>query len=383
MTGADILRNAAGLDPLLRAEADEGERLRRLTPTAVTALRQAGAFRMPMPAAWGGPEVDIVTQAEVVETLARADGSAGWCVMIGSDSGFYSAFLDDAAGRAIYPDLDTVTAGGVLPAGRLDRQADGGYRLSGRWSFASGIDHAEVIAAGAVVFAGGEPQPGPQGHPEWRIALLPRAAFEVHDTWHTTGLAASGSQDYSTDGVAVPAEHTFSFADGPRRAGTLYAWPGMFLGNTAAVPLGIARDALDVARAIWVDKVIGPEPRPAREDPRVRAALARAEAMVGAVRSYTYDQLRSLWATLERGDLPTPDQRAALAGSYAHTFQTCRAAVTLLYEEMGSLSVYRRCPLDRHLRDLLTVSQHLLGQTRTLEMAGAMWLGLPPPLPVL
>src|SRR5207248_1172731 len=182
----------------------------------------------------------------IIETLSRADGSAGWSAMIGSDGGFYSSFLDDEAGRSLYPDLDAVTAGGVLPAGRLDRGPDG-YRLSGRFSFASGIAHADLV----------------------------------------------------------------------------------------------------VARAIWADKIILPDMTPARNEPRVRATIARAEAMVGSVRSYTYDLLGSFWDTLAAGDTPTLEQRAALAGSFAYTFQTCRDAVQLLYQEVGSQSVYRGCPLDR------------------------------------
>jgi alkylation response protein AidB-like acyl-CoA dehydrogenase len=380
----EILANAVALAPRLRAQAAENERLRRLGSETVDGLRSAGAFRLPMPAAWGGPEVDIVTQTEIIETLSAADGSAGWCAMIGSDSGFYSAFLDDEAGRDLYPDLDLVTAGGVTPVGRLDvDRARGGYRLSGRFTFASGIHHAEVVAAGAVAFDDGVPVTGPDGRPKWRVALMPKADVEVVDTWHTTGLAGSGSCDYAAADVFVPAERTFAFADGARRDGPLYAWPGMFIANAPGVPLGIARDALAVARAIWVDKVILPDQRPARDDPRVRASLARAEAMVGSARSYHYAVLGSVWDTLVAGDPPTLEQRAALAGSFPHTFQTCREAVALLYEEIGSQSVYRSCPLDRHLRDLVTIGQHLLGQNRMREMAGGMWLGQPSPLPVL
>ncbi|HEV7535089.1 MAG TPA: acyl-CoA dehydrogenase family protein [Acidimicrobiia bacterium] len=382
MKGADILANAVALAPRLREQAAENERLRRLSPDTVDGLRAAGAFRMPMPAVWGGPEIDIVTQTEIIEVLSAADGSAGWCAMIGSDSGFYSAFLDDGAGRALYPDLDAVTAGGVVPAGRLDT-VPGGYRLTGRFTFASGIHHAQVVAAGAVAFADGGMVTGADGRPVWRVALMPREAFEVFDTWHTTGLAGSGSCDYAADGLFVPAERTFAFADGARRPGPLYRWPGMFISNAPGVPLGIARDALAAARGIWVDKVILPDMRPARDDPRVRAALARAEALVGSARSYHYDVLGSLWDTVVVGDAPSLEQRAALAGSFPHTFQTCRDAVALLYEEIGSQSVYRSCPLDRHLRDLVTIGQHIMGQNRMREMAGGMWLGEPSPLPVL
>ena len=382
MKAADILANVVALAPRLREQAAGNERLRRLSPETVDGLRTAGAFRLPMPAAWGGPEVDILTQTEIVEVLSAADGSAGWCAMIGSDSGFYSAFLDDAVGRALYPDLDAVTAGGIVPAGRLD-VVPGGYRLSGRFTFASGIHHAQVVAAGAVAFADGAMVTGPDGRPKWRVALMPVEAFEVIDTWHTTGLAGSGSCDYAADGLFVPEEQTFAFADGARRDGPLYAWPGMFIANAPGVPLGIARAALDAARGIWADKVILPDLRPARDDARVRTALARAEALVGSARSYHYDVLGSLWETVLSGDPPSLDQRAALAGSFPHTFQTCRDAVALLYEEIGSQSVYRDCPLDRHLRDLTTTGQHIMGQNRMREMAGGMWLGEPSPLPVL
>ena len=382
MKTGDILANAVAVAPRLREQAAENERLRRLSSETVDALRRAGAFRMPMPGAWGGPEVDILTQTEIIETLSAADGSAGWCAMIGSDSGFYSAFLDDDVGRALYPDLDMVTAGGVVPAGRLD-VVPGGYRLSGRFTFASGIHHAGVVAAGAVAFDGGAMVTGPDGRPKWRVALMAKESFEVIDTWHTTGLAGSGSCDYVAENLFVPAEQTFAFADGAKRDGPLYAWPGMFIANAPGVPLGIARAALEVAKGVWADKMIVPDLRPARDDPRVRAALSRAEAMVGAARSYHYDVLGSLWDTVVAGDQPTLDQRAALAGSFPHTFQTCRDAVALLYEEIGSQSVYRSCPLDRHLRDLVTVGQHIMGQNRMREMAGGMWLGEPSPLPVL
>jgi hypothetical protein len=87
-----------------------------------------------------GPELDICTQTEIIETLSRADASVGWCVMIGSDSGSFSGFLEEATARSLYPDLDAVTAGWVVSAGTLE-VGDGGYRLSGRWSFGSGSTH--------------------------------------------------------------------------------------------------------------------------------------------------------------------------------------------------------------------------------------------------
>lgn len=379
--GPAILANARGLEPLLREEADEAERRRRLTPRAVDALRAAGVFRMTMPASWGGPEVDILTQVEIIEAVSRADGSAGWCTMIGSDSGFYSASLDDAVARRLFPDLDAVTAGWLYPVGRL-QPVDGGYLLTGRWSFGSGCTHADVIVGGALVFDGETPVPGPDGAPDWRIAVLPAGAYGILDTWHTTGLAGSGSHDYTTEATFVPTEQTYRFTD-RGRPGPLYAWPGLFITNLPGVPLGIARDALDQARSILAGKLVMPEMKPARDEPRVRLAVARAEARVGSARSYVFDVLGRFWATLEAGDAPTFEQRAALGGCLVHASESCRAAVQLLYETVGSSSIYRSSPLERHLRDLLTIGQHVIGQPRMWEWAGGLWFGEAPEIPLL
>jgi alkylation response protein AidB-like acyl-CoA dehydrogenase len=376
LDGPTILRNARAAAPALRAEADGNERRRELTPRAVDVLRSTGAFRMAMPRAWGGPELDICTQVEILEELAAADGSAGWCAMIGSDGGYYTAALDDAVGRELYADLDAVTAGWIAPAGTL-RSVPGGYRLEGRWQFGSGCTHAEVIIGGAMVVDDGGPVPTAEGRPEMRVAVLPADRFEILDTWHTTGLAGSGSHDYRIADTFVPAERTFRFGDlrQRRRDGVLYAWPGMFFANFPAVALGIARTALEVAEQLLADKVLTPEMRPARDDGRVRAGIAGAHALVGASRSYVFDTLGDLWSTLEAGAEPSLRQRARLHGLHGHTLRSCRDAVRTLADIVGSASIYRSCPIERHLRDLTTIGQHVLAQTRSIEAAGALWLG--------
>jgi alkylation response protein AidB-like acyl-CoA dehydrogenase len=372
VTGASILVGAREARPVLEAEAAESERRRQLTPAAVDALRATGVFRMPMPRAWGGPEVHPCAQIEIIEELARADGSAGWCAMIGSDGGYFSASLDDASGRALYPDLDAVTAGWVQPVGRLDRVVDG-YRLSGRWRFASGCTHADVMLAGALTFDGGEPVLGHDGQPEWRIALLPADQVTIVETWDPTGLAGSGSHDYTTEGTIVPAEHTFRFGE-VRREGPLYAWPGSFGWNWHGVPLGIARAALDATEDLLDGKVLVPELRPARDEPRIRAGVARAEAMVGAARSYAFDVIDAFWHALVRDSLPSRRVRAGAAGLVNHTVRTCRAAVALLADTVGTDSTRRGFALERHLRDLQTLSQHFSAQPKFLEVVGALWL---------
>jgi alkylation response protein AidB-like acyl-CoA dehydrogenase len=373
--GTAILERARAVAPVLREEADAGEAARQLTPRAVAALRSTGVFRMATSRSVGGPEVDLGTQLEIVEELSRADGSAGWCAMIGADGGYYRTALAGEVGAALYRDLDNVTAGFVQqPVGRLD-VVDGGYRLSGHWPFGSGSTHADVIAAGALVFDDGRMVLTADGRPDNRVAVLPADRFEVLDTWFTTGLAGSGSHDYTADDTFVPTDHTFGFEDlGRGEGGTLYRWPGMFLLNIAAVPLGVARAALDAAGDLLAGKVFLPEMRPARDDPRVRTAVARAHALVGSARSYLFDAIGAFWAALEAGLPPSLRTRAAVGTAIVHAFLSSHEAVQLLVDTVGAAAVHRSCPLERHLRDLATMRQRLAGQQRLLEVVGGLWL---------
>src|SRR5580704_3049441 len=187
---SDIYANARALSGYFKDQAVAIDEARRLPPDVVARVREAGLFRLTMPKIWGGPELSTIEQVEVIEELSRANSAVGWCVMIGCDSGIYSGYLDDAVGRKLYPRLDMSTAGWVWPAGRADR-VDGGYRVSGQWMFGSGITHADVVSAGCLVH-----ESGATVNPYWRIMLAPASAFDIQDTWYTTGLRGTGSNHY-------------------------------------------------------------------------------------------------------------------------------------------------------------------------------------------
>ena len=156
LAAADIITAVRALAPEIQSRGDEIAALRRLPIDLVRKLKAAGVFRMAMPKAWGGPEMTPREQCEVYEVLGAADASVAWCAKIGSDSGYFAAQLDEQAARTLYPDLDFVTAGQVPPNG-LGERVDGGYRLSGHWTFGSGCTHADVIGAGFLVTENGKP----------------------------------------------------------------------------------------------------------------------------------------------------------------------------------------------------------------------------------
>lgn len=382
LSAEQIRAGAVELLPTIDARSDEIEAARRLPLDLVAALKRAGVFRMPMPRAWGGPEMTPRQQVDVIELLAAADPSVGWCVMIGCDPGYFTAFLDDAVGRALCPDLDAVSAGWASPAGRA--VWDGATCVvDGRWSFASGCTHADLIVAGCVEYDGAVMRHTPGGHPATRIVVAPANAWTIHDTWYTTGLAGSGSHEYSVNGLRVPVEHTFSLLDPPRRPGPLYAFPGMFFAIMSGVPLGLARRAIDVAQDVIGRKTLLPQRIPMRDSPGVRAAVGRAESAYGAARAYVYDVLDRLWAELEADGELRLRTRAELALSRARAFRMARDVAELMVDTVGTQAIHRSSPLDRLLRDAITMKQHVAAQDRMLEVAGGMLLGASSTLPFL
>lgn len=377
LTGEDIYRNARQLAGEIRGRSNDIEAARRLPADIVQQMRDAGVFRMNMPRIWGGPEMTPMQQNEVIEELSRANASVGWCTMIGSDSGLMSAYLDDDVAREMYPRLDMVQAGWYFPAGRAQR-VKGGYRMTGKWRFASGCTHCDWLSAGCVIMTeGGQPRMV-GGIAEWRVLMARPSEFELIDTWHTTGLQGSGSYDYRCEDLFIPEEHTFSFFEPPQREGTLYSRPDTYLRKMPGIPLGVARDTLDTVRSLVADKLEFPSRRPYREMPRIQSAIAEAESLYGAARSYLFTTLERQWEKLETGAELTKDERAHLWLARVNAFQSSRRVVQMMYDTVGGGAIYsQESPLDRHLRDINTMCQHLIGQTKGWEAVGALLLDAP------
>ncbi|MFE1958625.1 acyl-CoA dehydrogenase family protein [Streptomyces sp. NPDC059479] len=376
-TSADeILSRARQAVPELRKYAAEIEKERHLPPAVVTLLRDIGVFRAAMPKEWGGPELTSMQQAQLVEIIATGDVSSAWCAMIGMDSGIYSGYLEESVARDMYPRLDMANSGWIHPQGHAER-VPGGYRISGNWRFGSGLTHCDWLAAGCLVHRDGvlEPDPFTGDERQWRIMLARPDQYEIHDTWFTTGLAGSGSQDYSATDLFIPEEHSFSFGS-PRRPGPLHAAPDAILRKMAGVPLGMARAALDHVRELASTRIDRETATPWSADHRVQSTVAQAEMELAAVRAAVYSSLEAQWSALERGDEMTTDARVATALARHHAFRTGRRIVHALYDLVGGASVYRdKSPLDRWLRDANTMNQHAVAQDSILQLTGQVLLG--------
>ena len=382
-----VLRAAIGLAEQIRAASAEIERGRRLPAGIAAAMKDAGVFGMVMPRAWGGLEVDPLTQFRVIEALAMADGSVGWCAMIGCDGGYMTAFLDQDVGRAMYPDLLMATAAAATTTGQAVR-VPGGYRVSGRFPFVSGCNHCEWLWLGCVVHENGVARVDGNGVPETRQCFVRLSECDILDTWHTTGLRGTGSNDVFIRDMFVEEARTFSFQDPTliKRPGPLYAFPFLFIAKGAAPALGVARHAIDAviesaatkpARRYTVGERIEAA-KVLRDDVYVQDAVGRAETHLAATRAYYFDVMGDLWVTLLAGRQPSERQVALFTAAYAHVVGVCVDVVQLVYKAAGGTAVYQKGPLDRCLRDVLTMNQHVIGTSRTYEMAGRLLLGLEP-----
>ncbi|MFN8522225.1 MAG: acyl-CoA dehydrogenase family protein [Chloroflexota bacterium] len=375
---ADLVPAARAAIPALRDDAGNCERERRLAEASVRALREAGAYRMVMPRAWGGPEADPVTQIRMVEELSIGNASAGWCAMIGSDGGYVTAFLDQQVGRELYRDLDAVTAVVTRPSA-VATVVPGGYRVSGQFQFASGCRAATYFVGNCFVHEGGKPLTDQAGAPITRMCLMRMSECEILDTWTTTGLRGTGSHDVAVKEVFVPEEHTFNMVTSPiTREGPLYAFRSMYIANGAGVPFGLARAAIDAVKEIAETKTVRLGGGGLRNEPFAHTALARAESLLGSARAYCYDVMGDVWQTLQRGDQPDPQQRAKFRLCMASSSHMSGEAVTLMYQVAGSAALYATNPLDRIMRDMTTVNQHVANQLKVYETAGRMLFGLEP-----
>src|SRR6185437_1081332 len=269
MTSEEILANVRALVPEIQSRTTETAKLRRIPADLVAKLRAAGVFRIMFPRTWGGPEMPLPQQVELIETLSYGDPSVGWAVKIGSDSGYFCAFLEESAARELYPSIDYATAGQAPPNGRAVR-VPGGYRVTGRWGFASGCTHADVMVGGCLIVESAGATPTGMIY-----ILAPAASFEVEDTWYSNGLVGSGSHHYKVKDLFIPERHAFSLAGPAKFDGPLFADAGsatVFI-PMAGTPLGLMRRAIEVTVELSREKVISLPAPPTlmRNLPRVNA----------------------------------------------------------------------------------------------------------------
>ena len=354
----------------LAARIEEG---RKLPQAAVDALVRAGAFKLLVPRAYGGSQAHPATFLAVVEQIARADGSAGWCTMIGATSGLMSVHLDDDVAREVYGRDDAITCGVFAPMGRATPSGDG-YRVSGRWPFASGCEHSQWRMGGTIVV--GEAGPAellPNGAPDVRSVLFRADETRVIDTWDTSGLRGTGSHDIEVTAALVPRSRTFSLiSEKPKHAGYTLPFFGVLAAGVAGVGLGIARAALDTFIAMAKSKTPPGSKRTLAHRELVQLDVAKAEAKLRGARAFLYEAIEEAAA----GEAPSLAVRARLRLAAAHAAEESAAVTALAYHAGGGSAIYAKSPLQRHFRDANVVTHHLMVSATASTLAGRVLLDI-------
>ena len=372
-----LVAAARALQPMVREHAEDAQKLRHVPEAAVRAMAQAGLYRTAAPACFGGAEADPFTTIEVIEAISQADGSIGWALMIGIETvGIGGALMDRdmAAGLfAEHPDL--VMCGALNPQGRA-RKVDGGWRVSGQWPFASGCHHANFFWGQCVVEDGVV-----EDSSTLLEVLVPRASYEIVDTWHVNGLRGTGSHDVRVEDLFVPDEMTTQVAgQKPKHDGPLYRMPPFtrLAYNKVGVATGIARSALDAFVELAEHKQPRLSSRALRERPRAQLCYAQAEAALRGARAFVFDAVSDVWDTVNDGGVADRRQRALVRLACSHACQEAIRAVELVHQAAGTSANFEDSPIGKARRDVAVVAQQVMVAPQFIEDAGRVLLGLDP-----
>jgi alkylation response protein AidB-like acyl-CoA dehydrogenase len=307
----------------------------------------------------------------VYEALARADASVAWTVMIGSGSWCDLASLPRATFDELFAGApDAITAGVFSPSGSI-AAADGGYRVSGRWSFASGCEHADWIYGNCV-------EAVVDGVPRLRIALFSPDQVVIEDTWTVSGLCGTGSHHFHVDSVAVPAERTLEpMVDPPSLDAPVLRvpLPALFALAVASVAIGSAQGALDDIVAIAADKVPLLDSRPLAANPTFQLELATADTELRAARALIYETAEEAWEAATGAGEFTLQHRARIRAAAVWAAEQAADVVRAAHRAGGGGSIYAASPLQRRLRDISALTQHFIVRRDTLTTAGAILAG--------
>jgi alkylation response protein AidB-like acyl-CoA dehydrogenase len=377
---------AQKLAPIIREHADRAEREAQIPREVVDAFHDAGLFRILLPRKMGGGELTIPDSLRLCEEVARIDGSAGWNLAICSGGPMFGYNLSRAAFEKIYGDPLGLSAGSLNPATTRVVAADGGWRFSGKATYASGSGHATYLMAAGMVLRDGAPQMV-DGFPMMRAGLFPIKHAKILNTWSTAGMRGTGSNDCEFENVLVPDEFTFDWlnAKSPWQRGPFENIPLQlqFVGGLVSVVLGTARHALDALNEMAQAKVPAAARSTLRERPLAQIQFAQAEGLLHAARAYFYSCNDEIWRKGEAGESFSIQDRAHARLAVVTAAKLAVQAVDLVADAAGMNSALTSSPIERCWRDVHTATQHVLMNTTRFEVVGRVLFGLDPGSPVI
>lgn len=381
----DPASRARAVAPLVAAAAGRIEAGRELPADLLDALHAAAMFRTLLPRALGGDEAPLSEHVRMLEIIAAADASTAWCIGQAAGCSMASAYMAPAAARQVWGDPRGVLAWGQAAPGAVAEVVEGGYRVTGRWSFASGGRHATWFGGHCRVHeADGSLRAGPEGAPIERTMLIPAGQARLTDAWQVIGLRGTGSDTYAVDGLFVPAALSVQrdVAEQRQHDGRLYRFSTThaYASGFAGVALGIARGMLTAFLALASEKTPGGTGRALRDSPVLQRELALAEARLRAARGLLLGTLDEAWAHVAAGGALDIERRMGIRLAATYATHQAREVVDMCWQEAGASAIFQSAPFERRFRDMHSVTQQVQARGTHFETVGAHMLGLPPNL---
>lgn len=377
--GKTLLDQIHALAPQIAARSAEIAAERNIPDDIVATLRGMGLFRLFAPRHYGGMELDFPAALDALRTLARIDGAVGWTTMIGAGAALIAPLLPRPTLDEIYRVPEVILGGSTQPVAKAER-VPRGWRVGGRWPFASGSRHADWLSGFCIMHEGGKPLLDPSatdGRPLILGFALPASAWEVEDTWHSAGLEGTGSHHIVLRERVVSGANFFDLMHGTScESGPLYQAPWhLMLLMPAAVAVGIAEGALDALVRVARSGRRQLRAATAMQDSEVfRYELGRAAAEIRAARMALGAQARSHWADAQAGTLKNEARLMEGHQVGIHTVAACQKATEACFKLAGGSAVYLDSPVQRRLRDVIVLGQHAAVQQRQFAGIGAFLL---------
>ena len=369
---AEIIARARALIPTLVARSRDGRRRRQIPDATIADMQNAGLFRVLQPRRWGGYEMDLHSFYEVEIALARGDMSTAWIYGVVGVHPWFMALLDEQAAQEVWGrDNSVLICSSLMLAGKA-AAIPGGFRLSGRWKYASGCAHCDWALLGAMITVSDSASEG-------RIFLLPRTQYQRIDTWEVSGLEATGSWDIVVDDVFVPAYRSQSMRDnfllhGPGQAintSSLYRLPfgQIFVRGISTAALGALQGMLDALVDYGKTRRTRAGGR-AAENPFVQLVCAETAAAIDEMKGTLHRNFRHLHAYAEAGETPPLAER--LQYKFQSTAVTERATILAarMFKATGAAGLSDALPFGGVLADLMAGRQHISNQ---YEYVGSSW----------
>jgi alkylation response protein AidB-like acyl-CoA dehydrogenase len=381
LRAAELIGRAHELRPMIERAGDRIERERRIPADVLDALHDARLFRLLIPRSLDGEEVEPATLFQVVEAIAQGDASVAWCVGQASGVSMASAYLKPEVARTVFGDRRTVVASGPNNPKATAVVCEGGYRVNGEWSFASGSKHSAWLCGHSTVCEpDGRPRVGPGGKPLDQLTVVfPKSSATMIDVWNVMGLKGTGSDNYSVTDLFVADDYTFTReSDADRREqGPLYYFSifNMFGVGFSGVALGIARRALDDFIKLAVAKKPYAATAILADNNVIQSQVGLSEARLQSSRTYVIQTFRNLYAAASQGMRFTQEMRVANRTATCYAIHQAREVMNFIYHAAGATAIFESNPFERRFRDLHTVTQQGQAAFSNFEALGQTLLG--------